>query len=103
MKKTAVRLTVLCVTLLALVPVLTAQEPYKLPPKEVIDIVDGAITDRYVIPRCLVTSALETNLHRGDLALLPVEVEAIGEDEPKVRNITSVPRHGAKIRVRRRR
>ena len=46
----------------------------------VIDIVDGAITDRYVIPRCLVTSALETNLNRGDLALLPVEVEAIGED-----------------------
>jgi len=44
MKKTAVRLTVLCVALLALVPVLTAQEPYKLPPKEVIDIVDAPPT-----------------------------------------------------------
>ncbi|MDI6908764.1 cytochrome P450 [Nocardioides sp.] len=27
------------------------------------------------------------------------DVEAIGTDEPKVRNITSVPRHGARIRV----
>ena len=26
-------------------------------------------------------------------------VEAVGDDEPKVRNITSVPRHGARIRV----
>ncbi|WP_370250600.1 cytochrome P450 [Nocardioides sp.] len=28
------------------------------------------------------------------------DVEAVGEDEPKVRNITSVPRRGARIRVR---
>jgi len=26
-------------------------------------------------------------------------VEAVGDDEPKVRNITSVPRHGARVRV----
>ena len=41
---------------------------------------DGTITDRYVIPKCIVTSSLETNLNRSDLALLPVELEAIGED-----------------------
>lgn len=46
----------------------------------VIDITDGAITDRYVVPKCIVTSSLETNLNRSDLALLPVELEAIGED-----------------------
>ena len=44
MKKTAVRLAVLCAALLAFVPVLTAQEPYKLPPKEIIDIVDAPPT-----------------------------------------------------------
>jgi hypothetical protein len=44
MKKTVVRLTVLCAALLAFVPVLTAQEPYKLPPKEIIDIVDAPPT-----------------------------------------------------------
>ncbi|MBD8868216.1 cytochrome P450 [Nocardioides donggukensis] len=33
--------------------------------------------------------------------LLAVDVTAIGEDEPKVRNITSVPRRGAQIRVAR--
>lgn len=27
------------------------------------------------------------------------DVTAIGDDEPKVRNITSVPREGARIRV----
>ena len=27
------------------------------------------------------------------------DVESVGPDEPKVRNITSVPRHGARIRV----
>ena len=27
------------------------------------------------------------------------DVTAVGDDEPKVRNITSVPRHGARIRV----
>ena len=31
------------------------------------------------------------------------DVEAVGDDEPKVRNITSVPREGARIRVRKRR
>ena len=31
------------------------------------------------------------------------DVETVGDDEPKVRNITSVPRYGARIRVRRRR
>jgi cytochrome P450 family 135 len=30
-----------------------------------------------------------------------VSVETVGDDEPRVRNITSVPRHGARIRVRR--
>ena len=44
MKKTAVRLAVLCAALLAFVPALTAQEPYKLPPKEIIDIVDAPPT-----------------------------------------------------------
>ena len=44
MKKTAARLAVLCAALLAFVPVLTAQEPYKLPPKEIIDIVDAPPT-----------------------------------------------------------
>jgi len=43
-KKTAVRLAVLCAALLAFVPVLTTQEPYKLPPKEIIDIVDAPPT-----------------------------------------------------------
>jgi cytochrome P450 family 135 len=28
-------------------------------------------------------------------------VESVGRDEPKVRNITSVPRRGARIRVTR--
>jgi len=46
----------------------------------IVDIVDGDITDRYVIPKCMTTSALETNLKRTDLALLPVELEAVGED-----------------------
>ena len=44
MKKTAALLAVLCAALLAFVPALTAQEPYKLPPKEVIDIVDAPPT-----------------------------------------------------------
>lgn len=44
MKKTAVRWIVLCAALLAFVPALAAQEPYKLPPKEVIDIVDAPPT-----------------------------------------------------------
>ncbi|GAB2865627.1 cytochrome P450 [Nocardioides pacificus] len=34
--------------------------------------------------------------------LTTYDVEAVGEDRPKVRNITSVPRRGAPIRVRRR-
>jgi cytochrome P450 len=29
-----------------------------------------------------------------------VDVTTVGTDEPQVRNITSVPRHGARIRVR---
>jgi len=45
----------------------------------VIDITDGSITDRYVVPTCIVVSDLETNLNRSDLAVLPVELEAIGE------------------------
>ena len=44
MKKTVVRLAVLCAAWLAFVPALTAQEPYKLPPKEIIDIVDAPPT-----------------------------------------------------------
>jgi dipeptidyl aminopeptidase/acylaminoacyl peptidase len=43
-KKTALRLAVLCVLGLALVAVLPAQEPYKLPPKEVVDIVTAPPT-----------------------------------------------------------
>lgn len=46
----------------------------------VIDVIDGDITDRYVIERCIVTSALETKLNRNDLSVLPVTLEAIGID-----------------------
>lgn len=46
----------------------------------VIDVVDGDITDRYVITKCVTTSTLESNLRRSELALLPFDVEAIGED-----------------------
>ena len=31
--------------------------------------------------------------------LAPYDVTAVGDDEPKVRNITSVPRSGARVRV----
>jgi cytochrome P450 len=31
--------------------------------------------------------------------LTSYDVEAVGDDEPRVRNITSVPRHGARVRV----
>jgi len=44
MKKTAVRLAFLCAAFLAFVPIVSAQEPYKLPPKEVVDIVDAPPT-----------------------------------------------------------
>ena len=44
MNKNAVRLAVLVFAGLVLVPVLSAQEPYKLPPKEVIDIVSAPPT-----------------------------------------------------------
>jgi dipeptidyl aminopeptidase/acylaminoacyl peptidase len=43
-KKPTVRLAVLCAALLAFVAALAAQEPYKLPPKEIIDIVDAPPT-----------------------------------------------------------
>lgn len=46
----------------------------------VIDVVDGGITDRYVVPNCIAVNAFETNLTRTDLAKLPVELEAIGEE-----------------------
>lgn len=46
----------------------------------VVDITDGDITDRYVIPKVMTTSAFETQLTRTDLSVLPVELEAIGED-----------------------
>lgn len=46
----------------------------------VVDVVDGDITDRYVIPQCMTTSTLETNLRRSDLSLLPFDLEAIGEE-----------------------
>jgi hypothetical protein len=46
----------------------------------VIEVIDGDITDRYVIPKCITTSTLEANLNRTDLALLPIELEAIGLD-----------------------
>jgi cytochrome P450 len=32
--------------------------------------------------------------------LTAYDVEAVGADHPRVRNITSVPHHGARIRVR---
>jgi dipeptidyl aminopeptidase/acylaminoacyl peptidase len=44
MRKTIIRLAVLCIAFCALVPAVSAQEPYKLPPKEVIDIVDAPPT-----------------------------------------------------------
>ncbi|MFC5178066.1 cytochrome P450 [Nocardioides taihuensis] len=34
--------------------------------------------------------------------LTSYDVEAVGDDEPQVRNITSVPRHGSRVRVTRR-
>lgn len=46
----------------------------------IIDIVDGTITDRYVIPKAMTVSGLETALNRTDLAELPVELEALGVD-----------------------
>ncbi len=46
----------------------------------VVDVTDGAISDRWVLPRALVVSSLETQLNRSDLSVLPVELEAIGED-----------------------
>jgi hypothetical protein len=46
----------------------------------VVDVTDGTISDRWVLPRALVVSALETQLNRADLAVMPVELEAIGED-----------------------
>jgi dipeptidyl aminopeptidase/acylaminoacyl peptidase len=44
MKARSVRLAVLCAACLLVVPALSAQEPYKLPPREVIDIVDAPPT-----------------------------------------------------------
>jgi dipeptidyl aminopeptidase/acylaminoacyl peptidase len=44
LKKLAVRLAVLCLAGLLIGPAVFAQEPYKLPPKEVIDIVDAPPT-----------------------------------------------------------
>jgi dipeptidyl aminopeptidase/acylaminoacyl peptidase len=44
MRTSAVRLAALCAVCLVLVPALAAQEPYKLPPQEVIDIVDAPPT-----------------------------------------------------------
>ena len=44
MKKPVSRLAVLCLVFATLVPFVLAQEPYKLPPKEVIDIVDAPPT-----------------------------------------------------------
>lgn len=44
MKTSAVRLAALCAACLLVVPPLSAQEPYKLPPQEVVDIVDAPPT-----------------------------------------------------------
>jgi dipeptidyl aminopeptidase/acylaminoacyl peptidase len=44
MRTSIVRLAALCAACLLVVPMLSAQEPYKLPPKEVIDIVDAPPT-----------------------------------------------------------
>ncbi len=44
MRTPAVRLAALCAALLFVVPALSAQEPYKLPPQEVVDIVDAPPT-----------------------------------------------------------
>ncbi len=44
MKKLSIHLAVIFAVALAVCPVLSAQEPYKLPPKEVIDIVDAPPT-----------------------------------------------------------
>ena len=44
MRALRVRLAVLCAVCLLVVPALSAQEPYKVPPKEVVDIVDAPPT-----------------------------------------------------------
>jgi dipeptidyl aminopeptidase/acylaminoacyl peptidase len=44
LKKPVSRMAVLLLALVTLIPFITAQEPYKLPPKEVIDIVDAPPT-----------------------------------------------------------
>ena len=44
MRTPAVRLAAFCAVLLLVIPALSAQEPYKLPPREVVDIVDAPPT-----------------------------------------------------------
>lgn len=46
----------------------------------IVDISDGDISDRYVLPKVITTSSFETQLTRTELATLPTELEVIGED-----------------------
>lgn len=46
----------------------------------VVDITDGNIRDRYVIPNCISVNSFETQLTRTELAKIPAELEALGED-----------------------
>lgn len=46
----------------------------------VVDVTDGTIHDRWVLPKALVVSTLETTLNRDDMSVMPLELEAIGED-----------------------
>lgn len=46
----------------------------------IVDVTDGTITDRYVLTKVITTSSFETQLTRTELATLPTELEAVGED-----------------------
>ena len=45
-----------------------------------IDYIDGAIMNRIVIPKCMVTDKVTTTIARTDASLLPVVLAAIGVD-----------------------
>ena len=46
----------------------------------IVDISDGSIRDRWVLPKAIVVSSLETTLNRNDLSVMPLELEVIGEE-----------------------
>lgn len=45
-----------------------------------IEIVDGSVIKRFIIPRCVVSEAVETNLVKSTAANLPITVKALGTD-----------------------